>query len=64
MKIIVSGAGFAGLATAYHLKKAGHDGTVFEKEITPGGLAIGYKEKGWNWSLEKHYHHFLPMTRN
>ncbi len=59
MKIAIIGAGFTGLSAAYFLQKAGHDVTVFEKDPGPGGLAIGYKEKGWDWTLEKHYHHWF-----
>ncbi len=59
MKIAILGAGFTGLSAAYHLTKKGHDVTVFEKEKFVGGLAVGYKEKNWQWSLEAHYHHFF-----
>lgn len=59
MKIAIIGAGFTGLAAAYKLQSAGHEVTVFEKDPQPGGLAIGYQEKGWKWSLEKHYHHWF-----
>lgn len=59
MKIGIVGAGFTGLAAAYELAKKGHDISIFEKDLHPGGLAVGYKEKGWNWSLEKHYHHWF-----
>lgn len=59
MKIAILGAGFAGLSAAYHLTKKGYQVALFEKDNVPGGLAIGYKEKGWEWSLEKHYHHFF-----
>ena len=59
MKIAIIGAGFTGLASAYELTKQGHDVTIFEKDAQPGGLAVGYKEKGWEWTLEKHYHHFF-----
>ena len=57
MKIGIIGAGFTGLSAAYYLQKKGHSVTLFEKESYPGGLAIGFKEKEWNWTLEKHYHH-------
>lgn len=40
-------------------KKKGHSVTVFEKDREPGGLAIGYQEKEWDWTLEKHYHHWF-----
>lgn len=59
MKIAIIGAGFAGLSAAYQLSKKGHLVTVYEKDPLPGGLAVGYKEKVWEWSLEKHYHHWF-----
>lgn len=59
MNIAIIGAGFTGLSAAYQLAKAGHNVSVFEKDAQPGGLAIGYKEKEWEWSLEKHYHHWF-----
>ncbi len=59
MKIAILGAGFTGLTAAYQLVKKGHEVTVFEKDALPGGLAVGYQEKAWEWSLEKHYHHWF-----
>ncbi len=59
MKIGIIGAGFTGLSSAYYLAKMGHCATVFEKDENPGGLAIGYQEKNWEWTLEKHYHHWF-----
>ena len=59
MKIAIIGAGFTGLSAALELTKQKHNVTVFERDLAPGGLAIGYKEKGWDWSLEKHYHHWF-----
>lgn len=59
MKIAIVGAGFTGLSCAYELGKLGHKVTVFEKDPEPGGLAIGFKNKSWNWTLEKHYHHWF-----
>jgi protoporphyrinogen oxidase len=58
MRIGIIGAGFTGLSAAYQLVKD-HDVTIFEKEALPGGLALGYKEKNWQWSLEQHYHHWF-----
>ncbi len=63
MKIAIIGAGFAGLAAGFELVKKGHDVKVFEKDPNPGGLAIGYKEKDWDWSLEKHYHHWFTNDK-
>lgn len=59
MKIAVIGAGFTGLSAAYELVKRGHEIALFEKESSPGGLAVGFKENKWAWSLEKHYHHWF-----
>ncbi|HVZ67473.1 MAG TPA: FAD-dependent oxidoreductase [Patescibacteria group bacterium] len=59
MKIGIVGAGFTGLAAAYYLSKEGHKVTIIEMGEKPGGLAIGYKEKEWDWTLEEHYHHWF-----
>jgi protoporphyrinogen oxidase len=59
MKIAIIGAGFGGLAAAYDLRKAGHEVTVFESANYVGGLASGFKEPHWGWSVEKFYHHWF-----
>jgi protoporphyrinogen oxidase len=59
MKIAIIGAGFGGMAAAYDLRKAGHNVTIFESADFVGGLASGFKEPGWNWSVEKFYHHWF-----
>lgn len=63
MKIGIIGAGFTGLSAAYYLQKLGHEVVVFERENLPGGLAIGYKEKNWKWTLEEHYHHWFTNDK-
>src|SRR3989344_2488897 len=63
MKIAIIGAGFTGLSASYKLLKNGHDVTIFEKENLPGGLALGFKTDKWDWSLEKHYHHFFTNDK-
>jgi protoporphyrinogen oxidase len=63
MKIAIIGAGFTGLSAAYQLSKKGNDVTVFEKDSHPGGLAIGYQEKGWKWTLEAFYHHLFTNDK-
>ena len=63
MKIGIVGAGFTGLSAAYSLQKKGHEVVLFEKEKLPGGLAIGFKEKHWQWALEKHYHHIFTTDQ-
>ncbi len=59
MKIAIIGAGAAGLAAAWELSNAGHDIHVYEATDTIGGLASGFKDEGWDWSLEKFYHHWF-----
>jgi len=59
MKIAVIGAGFGGLAAAYDLKRAGHEVIVYEAADFVGGLASGFKEPHWDWSVEKYYHHWF-----
>lgn len=59
MKIAIIGAGYGGMAAAYDLKKAGHDVTIFESADYVGGLASGFKEPHWDWSVEKFYHHWF-----
>jgi protoporphyrinogen oxidase len=63
MKIAIIGAGFTGLSAAYELTKKGHRVYVFEKDSQPGGLALGFKEDNWEWSLEKHYHHWFTNDK-
>jgi protoporphyrinogen oxidase len=58
-KIAVIGAGFAGLSAALDLIKAGHEVVVFEASGNPGGLASGFKEEHWDWSVERFYHHWF-----
>ena len=38
--------------------------TVFEKDNLPGGLALGFKDNKWDWSLEKYYHHWFTNDKN
>jgi len=59
MKIAIIGAGFTGLAAGLKLAKAGHQVTIFEKDSFPGGLALGFSNPKWKWTLEKHYHHWF-----
>ncbi len=59
MKIAIIGAGYSGMVAAWDLKKAGHDVTIFESANYAGGLASGFKEPHWKWSVEKFYHHWF-----
>lgn len=64
MKIGIIGAGFTGLAAGYYLSREGHEVTIFEKDSKPGGLAVGYKERSWDWTLEYHYHHWFTNDKS
>ncbi|RPJ24675.1 MAG: FAD-dependent oxidoreductase, partial [Chloroflexi bacterium] len=59
MRIAIIGAGFGGMAAAYDLKNAGHAVTIYESANYVGGLASGFKEPHWDWSVEKFYHHWF-----
>lgn len=59
MKVGIIGAGFGGLAAGYYMAKNGIDVTIFESSDKPGGLAVGFKEPDWDWTLEQHYHHWF-----
>ena len=58
-RIAIIGAGATGLAAAYDLSRAGCGVTVFEAGAEVGGLAAGFKDAGWDWTLEKFYHHWF-----
>lgn len=64
MKIAIIGAGFGGLAAAYDLRNAGHEVTIFESADYVGGLASGFKEPHWDWSVEKFYHHWFQSDKS
>jgi protoporphyrinogen oxidase len=64
MKIAVIGAGIGGLSAAYDLLNAGHSVTIYESAKTPGGLASGFKEPHWDWTVEKYYHHWFQTDRH
>ncbi len=59
MKIAIIGAGYGGMAAAYDLRKAGHEVIIYESADFVGGLASGFKEPHWDWSVEKFYHHWF-----
>jgi protoporphyrinogen oxidase len=63
MRIAIIGAGYGGMAAAWDLRKAGCEVTIFESAAYVGGLASGFKEPHWDWSVEKFYHHWFQTDR-
>jgi protoporphyrinogen oxidase len=59
LNIAIIGAGVAGLTAAYELSKDAHRIVVYEASDAVGGLASGFKDEGWEWPLERFYHHWF-----
>ena len=64
MNIAIIGAGAAGLAAAWDLADAGHEVTIYEAADRVGGLAAGFKDDAWDWTLEKFYHHWFATDHD
>ena len=64
MKIGIIGAGAAGLAAAWDFAHEGHDVTLYEAADRVGGLAAGFKDETWDWTLEKFYHHWFATDHD
>jgi protoporphyrinogen oxidase len=60
----IIGAGIGGMSAAFDLARAGHHVTIFEASSRVGGLAAGFKEPGWDWSVEEFYHHWFASDRH
>lgn len=58
-RVAIIGAGAAGLAAAWDLARAGFAVTVYEAADRVGGLAGGFRDPSWEWTLEKFYHHWF-----
>ena len=63
MRTAIIGAGAGGLAAAYDLARAGDSVVVFEAAGQVGGLAAGFKDPRWDWSVEQYYHHWFASDR-
>ena len=59
----IIGAGVTGLTAAYDLLQAGHRVTVYEARPYVGGLAAGFKDERWDWSVDRFYHHIFASDR-
>ena len=62
-KVVVVGAGWAGLGATYHLARQGYDVTLLEAGSQPGGLVAGWKTPGGR-SVEAGIHGFWYPYRN
>jgi protoporphyrinogen oxidase len=58
-QVAIIGAGATGLAAAYDLTRRGLGVNVFEAGAEVGGLAAGFHDETWEWTLEKFYHHWF-----
>ena len=59
MRVAIIGGGFVGLSSAVYLVDKGHQPVLFEANEICGGLARGFKDNEWRWSLENFYHHIF-----
>ena len=50
-KVVVIGAGFAGLSAATHMARAGWEVHILEKHVTPGGRARQLKRNGFVFDM-------------
>lgn len=64
MDIGIIGAGITGLTAAYDLTRSGHTVTLYEAHPYAGGLAAGFRDQRWEWSLERFYHHWFASDRD
>ncbi len=62
-KVVVVGAGWAGLGATYHLAKQGYDVTLLEASPYPGGLVAGWKTEDGK-SIEAGIHGFWYPYQN
>jgi protoporphyrinogen oxidase len=62
-RIAILGAGFGGLSAAYDLIRDGNQVTIYEASGYVGGLAAGFKEPHWDWSVEQYYHHWFASDK-
>jgi protoporphyrinogen oxidase len=62
--IAIIGAGHGGMAAAFDLIRAGNKVTIFDAVNYYGGLASGFKEPYWDWSVEKFYHHWFASDKH
>lgn len=64
LSIGIIGAGATGLAAAWDFANRGHEVTIYEAGDRVGGLAAGFKDERWDWTLEKFYHHWFATDHD
>jgi protoporphyrinogen oxidase len=62
--VAIIGAGIGGLSAAYDLVRSGRAVTIYEAADHVGGLAAGFKEPHWDWTVERFYHHWFHSDRH
>lgn len=58
-RVAIVGAGATGLAATYDLTRQGMQVCLYEAGSEVGGLAAGFRDDSWEWTLEKFYHHWF-----
>lgn len=58
-RVGIIGGGLTGLTAAYELTKLRYRVTVYEASDQLGGLGSGFKASGWDWHLDRFYHHLF-----
>lgn len=64
VRVAIVGAGAGGLAAAHDLARVGCRVTILESSEQVGGLASGFKQAHWDWSVEQYYHHWFASDRS
>lgn len=64
MRIAIIGAGFTGLSAAMALLQRGQVVELFEAADKVGGLAVGFKKREWEWTIEHFYHHIFTNDKS
>ncbi len=52
------------MAAAHDFVNAGHQVVIYEAASYVGGLAAGFKDPNWDWSVEHFYHHWFRSDRD
>jgi phytoene dehydrogenase-like protein len=53
-RMVIVGAGIAGLATGCYARMNGYETTIFEMHKIPGGLCTAWKRKGYTFDISMH----------